>query len=75
MTAFLQRVGDQARFTVKPTSVVSPPGVSQGNYTMGVGLFAPTPPRDHPEHRLDTHEASPDVTFVAARRDRLSRVP
>ena len=52
-----------------------PPGVSQGNYTMGFGLFAPTLPRDHPEHPLDTHEASPDVTFVAARRDRLSRAP
>jgi hypothetical protein len=40
-----------------------PLSVSQGNYTIAFGLFAPTLPRDHPQHRLHIREASPEVSL------------
>ena len=40
-----------------------PLGVSQGNYTIAFGLFAPTLPRDHPQHRLHIREASSEVSL------------
>jgi hypothetical protein len=66
----MQQLSENALATGRglPGDVGAPPRlrVSQGDYTIGFGLFAPTLPRDHPEHRLQILEASLGMTLEEA---------
>ena len=44
-----------------------PQGISPGNYTIGIGLYAPSLPSEDPEHRLHIRASDPDVQVVERR--------
>jgi hypothetical protein len=41
-----------------------PRGIGLGNYTIGIGLYAPSLPSEDPEHRLHIRASDPDVRVV-----------